>query len=221
MDAKRLANRLRDHDNAADSLIAETTSLNLKLEAMKQYREEVNELNEFANHRPKSTLVLGSHEENARIRQLQQENVELQTSLAEYQSALELIMNKYREQVLGLVKANRLDSSCMKLSQYKELQAKTEQICEMAAVMSKAISIDDEAIQQEEERLSKLECENQGLRELLRISGVTWADFQKFQEERLKKNLLGDKDSEVENMADSSHDSDTASTSSSSSTLAS
>ena len=103
----------------------------------------------------------------------------------------------------------------------QELQAKTEQICEMAAVMTKAISIDDEAIQQEEERLSKLECENQGLRELLRISGVTWADFQKFQEERLKKNLQRDKDSEAEGIADSSHDSDTASTSSSStSTLA-
>ena len=73
--------------------------LQCKLYFSWQYREEVNELNEFANHRPKSTLVLGSHEENVRIHQLQQENIELQTSLAEYQSALELIMNKYREQV--------------------------------------------------------------------------------------------------------------------------
>ena len=38
LDAKRLANRLRDHDTAADSLIAETNSLNLKLEAMKQVK---------------------------------------------------------------------------------------------------------------------------------------------------------------------------------------
>ena len=33
------------------------------------------------------------------MRELQQENIELQTSVAEYQSALELIMAKYREQV--------------------------------------------------------------------------------------------------------------------------
>ena len=53
----------------------------------------------MANRRPRSTLILGSQEENARIRELQQENIELQTSVAEYQSALELIMAKYREQV--------------------------------------------------------------------------------------------------------------------------
>lgn len=57
------------------------------------------DLNEVANRRPRSTLILGSQEENARIRELQQENIELQTSVAEYQSALELIMAKYREQV--------------------------------------------------------------------------------------------------------------------------
>lgn len=64
-----------------------------------QYHEVVSDLNEVANRRPRSTLILGSQEENARIRELQQENIELQTSVAEYQSALELIMAKYREQV--------------------------------------------------------------------------------------------------------------------------
>ena len=55
----------------------------------------------------------------------------------------------------------------------------------MAAVMAKAISIDDKAIQQEEERMARLESENQGLRELLMISGLSWKDFEKFQEEKL------------------------------------
>ena len=64
-----------------------------------QYHDVVNDLNEMSNRRPRSTLILGSQEENARIRELQQENIELQTSVAEYQSALELIMAKYREQV--------------------------------------------------------------------------------------------------------------------------
>ena len=40
--------------------------------------------------------------ESSRIRELQQENIELQTSVAEYQSALELIMAKYREQVRAI-----------------------------------------------------------------------------------------------------------------------
>lgn len=42
----------------------------------------------------------------------------------------------------------------------------------MAAVMAQAINIDDEAIQQEQERMASIEAENQGLRELLKISGV-------------------------------------------------
>lgn len=172
LDAKCLASRLREHNSSTDALIDQANNLYLKLDAMKQYHDVVSELNDVAHHRPRSTLILGSQEENARIRELQQDNIELQTSVAEYQSALELIMAKYREQVFGLIKANRLDATCMKLNNYKELQAKTEQICEMAAVMSEAIHIDDQAIQQEQERMASIESENRGLRELLKISGI-------------------------------------------------
>ena len=42
----------------------------------------------------------------------------------------------------------------------------------MAAVMAQAISIDDQAIQQEQERMASIESENKGLRELLKISGI-------------------------------------------------
>jgi len=52
----------------------------------------------------------------------------------------------------------------------------------MAAVMSKAISIDDDAIQAEEERLARLEIENRGLRELLRISGIPSNETDKTQD---------------------------------------
>lgn len=58
----------------------------------------------------------------------------------------------------------------------QELQAKTEQICEMAAVMAQAINIDDEAIQQEQERMASIESENKGLRELLKISGIPFPE---------------------------------------------
>jgi SMC interacting uncharacterized protein involved in chromosome segregation len=67
---------------------------------------------------------------------------------------------------------------------FQKEQSKTEQICEMAGVMSKAIQIDDVIIQEEEERLAALEFENQGLRELLQISGVSRSDFEEYQKER-------------------------------------
>jgi hypothetical protein len=49
----------------------------------------------------------------------------------------------------------------------------------MAAVMTKAISIDDNAIQAEEEKMAALEMENKGLRELMKISGLSEHDLDK------------------------------------------
>ncbi|CAN2389941.1 FGFR1 oncogene partner 2 [Pristimantis euphronides] len=54
-------------------------------------------------------LVLGIQQENRQIRELQQENKELRTSLEEHQSALELIMSKYREQMFRLLMASKKD----------------------------------------------------------------------------------------------------------------
>ena len=74
-----------------------------------QYQEDLNELNEIARHRPRSNLIMGLVQESSQIRELQQENKELRLALEEHQSALELIMSKYREQVYKLVMVNKLD----------------------------------------------------------------------------------------------------------------
>ena len=73
----------------------------------------MNELNEMARHRPRANLILGLAQENSQIRELQQDNKDLRMSLEEHQSALELIMSKYREQIFKLVMANQLDKSKM------------------------------------------------------------------------------------------------------------
>ncbi|KAI1883865.1 hypothetical protein AGOR_G00236430 [Albula goreensis] len=173
-DAKSLVERLRDHDNAAEVLIEQTTSLSKRVEAMKQYQEEIQELNRAARHRPRSTLVMGIQQENRQIRELQQENTELRTSLEEHQSALELIMSKYREQVFRLLMASKRDDPViitkLKEQHTTELQAHIDKIHEMATVMKKAIEVDEDRVCQDEERIKRLELENGGLRELLGIS---------------------------------------------------
>ena len=68
--AKALVERLRDHDDAAESLIEQTTALSKRVEAMKQYQEEIQELNEVARYQPRSTLVMGIQQENRHIREL-------------------------------------------------------------------------------------------------------------------------------------------------------
>ncbi|XP_062339349.1 FGFR1 oncogene partner 2 homolog isoform X1 [Osmerus eperlanus] len=173
-DAKSLVERLRNHDSAAEMLIEQTTILNKRVEAMKQYQEEIETLNEVARHRPRSSLVMGIQQENRQIRELQQENRELRTSLEEHQSALELIMTKYREQVFRLLKASKRDDPAivtqLKEQHTTEMQAHYDKINEMATVMKKAIEVDEERQCEDEERIKQLELENNGLRELLGVS---------------------------------------------------
>ncbi|CAH1773604.1 unnamed protein product [Owenia fusiformis] len=174
-DAKMLVDRLKDHDNSADTLISQAHTLNKRIDAMRTYEEEIQQLNQVARHRPRSTLVLGIAQENRQIRELQHENKELRLSLEEHQSALELVMSKYREQILKLVMANKQDqakSPTGSVEDNNQMLEKIDKIYEMAAVMQKAVAIDDAHGASQLEKIQKLEIENEGLREMLDISNI-------------------------------------------------
>lgn len=170
-DAKIMVTRLKDHDNSADIIIAQTQTLHNRINSMKQYQDDINELNEIARHRPRSTLVLGIAQENRQIRELQQENKELCLSLEEHQSALELIMQKYREQVMKLIQSNRFEKTVNTKQEEKnqDIERLIDKITEMAAVMQKATVIDNEMAAHDHEKLTQLQVENNGLRELLEV----------------------------------------------------
>jgi len=55
-------------------------------------------------------------QENSKIRELQSENIELRQSLSDHQSALEVIMTKYREQMANLARANQVELSLLQCS---------------------------------------------------------------------------------------------------------
>ncbi|KAK6191966.1 hypothetical protein SNE40_003530 [Patella caerulea] len=170
-DAHLLITRLKDHDATADVLISNTQTLHTRVDGMKQYQDDITELNEIAKHRPRSTLVLGIAQENRQIRELQQENHELQMSLEDHQSALELIMQKYREQVAQLIHGNKVEAIIANRSESskEDVTNLLSKIHEMAAVMKKAVDVDEEMSTKEYEELTKLKTENQTLREILEI----------------------------------------------------
>jgi len=169
-DAKRLSERLRQHEASTDGIISSAQDNLKELEAMKQYSEDIDALNALSNNRPRAQLVLGIQQENRHIRQLQQENKELRAALEESQNALELIMSKYRHHVLSMVNTSKDTKNILNYTQSKVLQDRADKICEMAAVMNQAIQIDDENQAKEKELISKLLTENMGLREMLEIS---------------------------------------------------
>ncbi|XP_047004377.1 FGFR1 oncogene partner 2 homolog isoform X2 [Schistocerca americana] len=171
LDAKRLANRLKEHDTTADALLSQAQNVYQKIDTMKQYQEKANELNESARQRPHAVLVAGIQQENRHLRELQQENRELRAALDEHQKALELIMSKYRQHVTRLVASSKIDLAALGTHKYsKVICEQSNKICEMAAVMRKSAEIDEQKALEERELVTRLATENKGLRELLEIS---------------------------------------------------
>ncbi|KAM7169601.1 suppressor of IKBKE 1 isoform 1-T2 [Macrochelys suwanniensis] len=164
-DARTLLERLKDHDNAAESLIDQSTVLHKRVAAMKEigtslsekYQEDATDLKDTSKYKPHILLS----QENTQIRDLQQENRELWISLEEHQDALELIMSKYRKQMLHLIMGRKdVDAEpVLKVHEAHsvEIESRVDRICEMGEVMRKAVQMDDDQFCKIQEKLAQLE----------------------------------------------------------------
>ncbi|XP_027753226.1 suppressor of IKBKE 1 [Empidonax traillii] len=178
-DARTLLERLKEHDTAAESLIDQSAVLHRRVAAMREAGAGCADQGPagVAAERPDPSrlrphVVLA--QENTQIRDLQQENRELWVSLEEHQDALELIMSKYRKQMLQLLEGRKGEDAepVLKVHQANsvEIESQIDRICEMGEVMRKAVQVDDDQFFKVQEKLAQLELENKELRELLSIS---------------------------------------------------
>lgn len=177
-DARTLLERLKEHDTAAEGLIEQSGALSQRVHSMREvgnalpdkHTEDTSEMQELTKYKPHVLLT----QENTQIKELQQENKELWLSLEEHQYALELIMGRYRKQMLQLMMAKKELDTKPVLSLHedhaKEVQSQVERICEMGQVMRRAVQVDDQRYCSVRERLAQLEIENKELRDLLLIS---------------------------------------------------
>ncbi|XP_073176306.1 suppressor of IKBKE 1 isoform X1 [Lepidochelys kempii] len=138
-----------------------------------EYQEDAADLKDTSKYKPHILLS----QENTQIRDLQQENRELWISLEEHQDALELIMSKYRKQMLHLIMGRKdVDAEPVlkvHVAHSVEIESHVDRICEMGEVMRKAVQMDDDQFCKIQEKLAQLELENKELRELLSISKET------------------------------------------------
>ncbi|NWR77978.1 SIKE1 protein, partial [Centropus unirufus] len=99
---------------------------------------------------------------------------ELWVSLEEHQDALELIMSRYRKQMLQLLQGRRSQEAEPVLQAHQanslEIEGQIDRVCEMGDVMRKAVQVDDDQFFKVQEKLAQLELENKELRHLLSIS---------------------------------------------------
>merc|ERR1719209_1000130 len=134
--------------------------------------KEITALNEVARHRPRSELVLGIQMENQQIRRLQAENRDLRMLIDEHQSAVDVIMTKYREQMAFIVAAKKINKNgnCQNAAFLDNaLRRKRWKIEEMASVMRHAVDVDEGADEKSHDAVERLEHENKVLRQMLKV----------------------------------------------------
>lgn len=177
LDAKHLVSRLSKHDNSADGVLSQAQTLSNHIQAVKRYHQEIEGLNSLANQRPRSALVLNIQQENRHIRELQLENRELRVMLEEHQSALELIMNKYRQQIKKLAQTRQAEKEWISRDNLQEVQRRIDKVEEMVAIMQKATEVDEKNYVEEQKKIEQLMNQNKLLREFLEIGKSSQPNF--------------------------------------------
>ncbi|XP_064548849.1 FGFR1 oncogene partner 2 homolog [Drosophila montana] len=171
MDAQRMASRVKDLDALGTALLEEAETNNRLVESLRQYQEDIESLNRVANNKTNVDMVNRIQQQNVNSSEILKENRELKICIEDYERAMELMMQKYREHTVTKV----LDSKFNFKELYNErlwqvIREQREKINEMAAVMHRAATADDENVQRELQTISQLRMENETLRELLQIS---------------------------------------------------
>ncbi|KAL5252449.1 hypothetical protein ACHWQZ_G015280 [Mnemiopsis leidyi] len=171
-DLQGLDKKIGGNELFAEKISRSFSSLEAKIEAMKQYRSNMEEMNSQAGQRPKADLVKRSQTaiyENRKIRELVIENNDLKCALAEHQEALEFIMAKYRMQMTAFMTLKREQSEELPSNNEKILQHYVEKMGDLIAVSDEGIRRDEDYDLQNERELARLRYENRYLRECLKI----------------------------------------------------
>lgn len=171
MDAQRMASRVKDLDALGTALLEEAETNNRLVESLRQYQDDIESLNRISNNKTNVDMVNRIQQQNVNSSEILKENRELKICIEDYERAMELMMQKYREHTVTKV----LDSKFNFKELYNErlwqvIRDQREKINEMAAVMHRAATADDENVQRELQTISQLRMENETLRELLQIS---------------------------------------------------
>ncbi|KAG4075461.1 hypothetical protein HA402_015114 [Bradysia odoriphaga] len=172
-DSRKMALRLRDRIVLGDSLVSQSEAVNENLVTLKRLQNEFDSLNKLARKTTNQQLVKTINNEYPHIREIQMENRELRACLNDHQRALEHIMTKFRQHTQHTVLNTKFDFSAEEIHLQRELKAKSEEnekILEMAAIMQKAASLNEEKENEQIGLIHRLATENCNLRQLLQIA---------------------------------------------------
>ncbi|XP_037960719.1 FGFR1 oncogene partner 2 homolog [Teleopsis dalmanni] len=170
-DAQRMSNRVKDLDALGSALLVEAEGNNRLVDNLRHYQGDIESLNRISNNKSNADMVNRIHQQNANSSEILKENRELKVCIEDYERAMELIMQKYREHTANKVLENKINfKEVYNERLWSIIYEQREKINEMAAVMHRAAYSDDESVNNDLQIMSRLRLENQTLRELLQIS---------------------------------------------------
>uniref|UniRef100_A0AAF5RXY6 FGFR1 oncogene partner 2 homolog n=1 Tax=Wuchereria bancrofti TaxID=6293 RepID=A0AAF5RXY6_WUCBA len=170
-DMRQLVISLQTRERATDNALAKSQILSDKISGMKEYQEEVANMNDCWRMQGRKVLVAGLQHENRQILQLQQENRELRQALEDCENTLQLIMQKHRDVVTKLAKQfiPSFRASVTHTSKKCETSI-NEKIVILSRLLNECLADGESVLNHDQELIARLATENACLRELLNIS---------------------------------------------------
>jgi len=200
-DTSELAGLFAQNSKVVGDLLKRATSIQTKISKSQEVKDGITQLNEISGRRPMNEL-LGSAESTGKkplglsedwYNEMLSDNQKLKETLSKFQSGTDLIMAKHRSQTLQLVshvnnmqsEADlRVDEASRRTHELELDKVQMSQKMEkMLQIMSLAVTVDNENAQDRETEMTKLQTENEGLRQLLGIAGIPQPGFEDEKEE--------------------------------------
>lgn len=170
---RQLVVNLQGRERATDSALAKSRLVSEKISGMKEYQEEVANMNECWRMQGRKMLLAGLQQENRQILQLQQENRELRQTLEDYEGALRIVMQKHRIMVSSLkhqpASSVQLPQTMFCRNEMSE-SSRCENIISLSRLLNECFINGERVANSDQELIARLTKENACLRELLNIS---------------------------------------------------
>ncbi|CAG5091711.1 Oidioi.mRNA.OKI2018_I69.PAR.g13208.t2.cds [Oikopleura dioica] len=168
-----LEERMSRIDSFADRLLSMAEGLHDDMTA----QNEIDELNENLNGPARPRIINQGKREMRKNKRIMAENKELRHALAEHQTVLEMVMDKFRKVSTHAAKLERERSHLAPANKTYELRKENQKLADrvgdMITIMTMAASkypTDNDSYLQAKTKLKQLRDENQGLRSLLALS---------------------------------------------------
>ncbi|VDO32828.1 unnamed protein product [Onchocerca flexuosa] len=170
-DMRQLVINLQTRERATDNALAKSQIVNDKISGMKEYQDEVANMNDCWRMQGRKVLVAGLQHENRQILQLQQENRELRQALEDCENTLQLVMQKHRDVVTKLAKQFIPPFRILVAQENKKCEASiSEKIVNLSRLLNECFADGESISNHDQELIARLTTENACLRELLNIS---------------------------------------------------